>query len=63
MKKLTSEQVKALLNSPQQVVIVPHVNPDGDASFWGMFNGFLSGVFPTFIRIGQHFDNFEYSHK
>jgi phosphoesterase RecJ-like protein len=31
MKKLTSEQVKALLNSPQQVVIVPHVNPDGDA--------------------------------
>ena len=31
MKKLTLDEVKALLNSPKRVVIVPHTNPDGDA--------------------------------
>lgn len=31
MKKLTLNDVKSLLNTPNRVVIVPHINPDGDA--------------------------------
>ena len=31
MKSLTFEAVKSLLQTPKNVVIVPHVNPDGDA--------------------------------
>ena len=31
MKKLTLDDVKSILNSPKNVVIVPHTNPDGDA--------------------------------
>ena len=31
MKSLTLEAVKSLLKTPKNVVIVPHVNPDGDA--------------------------------
>jgi phosphoesterase RecJ-like protein len=31
MKSLTFKDVKSLLQTPKKVVIVPHVNPDGDA--------------------------------
>ena len=62
MKKLTVEQVKALLNLPQQVVIVPHVNPDGDAvgSSLGLYhylvqkghqvNVVVPNDYPTFLK-------------
>lgn len=48
MKKLTLEQVKALLNSPQHVVIVPHVNPDGDAV------GSSLGLYHYLVQKGHH---------
>ena len=31
MKNLTFETLKALLNTPKRVAIIPHINPDGDA--------------------------------
>ena len=31
MKSLSFETLKSLLKSPKNVVIVPHINPDGDA--------------------------------
>ena len=31
MKKHDISNIKALLNTPKRIVIVPHKNPDGDA--------------------------------
>ena len=31
MKNLTFETLKALINTPKRVAIIPHINPDGDA--------------------------------
>lgn len=48
MKSLTFEAVKSLLQTPKNVVIVPHVNPDGDAV------GSSLGLYHYLIQKGHH---------
>jgi len=48
MKKNNIVEIKAMLSSPKQIVIVPHKNPDGDAV------GSSLGLYHYLILLGHH---------